>query len=371
MEIELLESKTLIVRSMDLEVFKLEVLMGPKMIDIYHQIKIASTAEFEFWNLGIHICETNFNYNVEKAIKETEKLLNDENRSFPFDSHCITSSYTNHILSNDPETSVFDAFLAAIETLRSKNRKFVFHLNSYILHDENNEIFNKAEDEKLLLLNESSDIFVGRNFNDQKISYLDYITKSEEIEKLLIERKKQMDAFKPDGYSIDYNYLFENVENASYKYLKKYPFVPENIKLSLQNIIPMNSKLANDKTLINFVNIYSSKQIELFKKVFNEKIVISDSYREYSDVGALIKDHEHNWVTFRKIVYKTVFYSTIGKFYYGSLVCGSNMLPVPEDLCIRWHQFSIYVPLFALESEKTPNRFTNNTKKLTINALIM
>jgi alpha-glucosidase (family GH31 glycosyl hydrolase) len=346
--------------------FTLKIFLGPKLSDIYRQIGIGiEKLPLDFWQLGVHVCKIDGG-NITESTDELDKLL----KEFPFDSHCIDSSLF-YLISSDPEDSTIQGFQNAIGKLKEQNRKILLYFTPHLLVDDKSEIFQESISKNLLLKFNETEFYEGLDHSARKISYFDVLTKQSEISNLLSKYKHKFEMFNASGIFTDTNFPFDFFENQTHSYLEDFEFIPKNFANHLENIIPLNTKLANNnESFINDLNQYSSKQIEMFKRVLSPDLFIADSYNQQSDVGSLVKAIELNWVDFRKVVYKLVFMSTVNFKIYGSLVCGGYRA-IPEDLCVRWYQFSAFVPLFLVDSEKLPGTFTINVRRMIIEAVKM
>lgn len=332
---------------MNPEHFRMEIFMGPKMKDIHRQLSNYSrNYTYNFMDLGVNYC------NPEKFANENsiQNLL--ENSGAIFDSYCLNIEVTNKENLTD-----------AINLLKTNHKRVMITLTSLLTEAEKSGI-----PENLLIRNKDLTTLMGVDNMNQPVAYFDFITKSAEIAKLLAS--EMFETLQVDGYYISPNFLLDNTETTKV-ISKNNTFCPENLEASSMNLIPLDSILTDNSTLLNSINRYPIKQIEVFQELLPSKLLIADSFRESTTSGILIKSNELNWVEFRRAVHESVYYSTVGLSCFGTKICGENVTPIPEDLCVRWYQFSVFVPLFYYESNKISTRFSGSANRIITNAVKM
>jgi hypothetical protein len=351
--------------------------------------------ERELWTLGIHICyylsASSTFLNITEAQIELDHLLSNENvKSIPFDSHCLASGVTSNVISSQRWQNAIELFgVEFIERLRARGKKVIFHVSFSAVEiveveDEkgretnNNEFYQRAIDGKLFLRDHDggSNNFIGTGENMAKVSYLDYITKSQEITDLLSTRWKELSETNflnfTNGIFIEKSYPQDETPNKSLTYLNEFKFKPRNFESYVMNHAPLNLRSSlNDEMLIHQLNNFARWQTRIFQSINNDdkKFCITDSFREDSECAVLIKESNPGWKTFKSVVYKSVWHSLIGVSFYGSEVCGSSDENIREDLCIRWYQFAIFSPLFYVKADKTPLKFSKYSTRIMTRAI--
>lgn len=374
-EIQILKSNVIVIRQFHSSSFRLKLFTGPAYSDVHRQIMnhLPHYVPKEFWSYGVHFCQTAAIYNETETKSELNHLLSDDNlRSIPFDSHCVHDELTALIISRNDEENVLNDFKEIIGKLRENKKKLHFHISLSMIEESTNDSYQQAFNGELFLKDDDGANFTGIYGKTKKVSYLDYITKSEEIADFLASRWLQLSEFLnfTDGIFLHKSYPSDDTVNRSMEYLDDFKFKPKNIESYVHNLVPLNVKYMNGEMLIHQLNNYGRKQIELFQRLNDKhKFCITDSYREDSSCAMLIKEPKPSWITFQAIVHKSVFYSLIGISFYGAEVCGSNHGNIQEDLCIRWYQFAIFSPLFYIKSNKIPLKFTKYAERIMIHAI--
>lgn len=371
---QILKSNVIIIRQFRSSSFKLKLFTGPEYSDIRRQIinQLAHYSPNDYWPHGVHVCHSAAVYNETETRMELNHLMSDVNlKQIPFDSHCIEDELTALIISRNESENVLDDYGEIIGKLRSYNKKLLFHVTLSMIEENSNDSYRALVDE-LFLKDDDGANFSGIYGRTKKVSYLDYITKSQEIADFLALRWMELVDFLnfTDGIFLHKSFPIDDTANRSMAYLDDFMFKPRNIESYVRNLIPLNLKLTNGEMLIHQLNNYGRKQIEVFQAL-NEagKFCIADSYRDDSSCAMLMKEPQPSWITFEQIVQKSVFYSLIGMSFYGAEVCGSNHGSVQEDLCIRWYQFAIFSPLFYVRSDKMPLKFTKYAERIMIQAI--
>lgn len=375
-EIQILKSNVIVVRQFRSSSFKLTLFAGPTYPDVHRQIMMNNLPHYfpkECWTYGVHFCRSSAVNNETETIAELNHLLSDVNlKSIPFDSHCIEDELTALIISQNDTENFLDDYEEIIEKLRKHRKKLVFHISLSVIEENKNEIYQQALDGEAFIRDNDGANFAGIYGKTKKVFYLDYITKSEEIADFLATRMNQLSGFLniTDGIFLHKNFPFDDAVNKSMEYLDEFKFKPGNIESYVRKLIPLNLKLRNGEMLIHQLNNYGRKQIELFQRLNGgNKLCITDSYREDTSCAMLIKEPKPSWGTFQAIIQKSVAMSLIGMAFYGAEICGSNHGSVQEDLCVRWYQFAIFLPLFYVESNKMPFKFTKFAERIMLHAI--
>ena len=376
-EIEILKSNVIIIRSFQSHSFEMTLFVGPNFEDIYQQIKEHNPVNYtppEYWGLGVHICKTDQHSDETETRKELHHFFSEDNMDvMPFDSHCISSKVSEFAISKNSSESIFEDYEVVIETMQAYNKSIMLHISMSILEVSNlNEIYLNAVEKKYLIRDEEKD-FAGLYEANKKVVYLDYLTSADEISGFLEERwfdiTEEVDV---QGVFLTSNFLPDDTVNKTMKFLEDFKFKPKKFRDSIEQLVPLNLKLTDGSSLIHQLNNYASNQIKSFNGLNNDnKLCISESYRETSDCGMLFKELKPNWQNFKKVVHKTIYYSMVGLSFSGSSICGGNNDKVMEDLCIRWYQFGIFSPLFYVTSNKIPTKFTKYGERIMIQAIRM
>lgn len=367
----------------------MKLFIGPTYDDIYRQLSkhMAYYTAKESWTLGIHICHSSSalsttSLNITEAQIGLDHLLSDENvKSIPFDSHCLASGVTSNVISQ--RQNAIELFgVEFIERLKARGKKVIFHVSFSAVEvattesgENHNEFYQRAIDGKLFLRDHDGANFVGIGENMKKVSYLDYITKSQEIADLLTARWKELSNFLnfTSGIFIEKSYPLDETPDKSLTYLDEFKFKPKNFLRYVMNLAPLNLRSSsNDEMLIHQLNNFARWQTQIFQDINSGddmKFCITDSYREDSKCAILIKEPNPGWITFKSVVYKSVWHSLMGISFYGSEVCGSSDENIQEDLCVRWYQFAIFCPLFYVRADKTPLKFSKYSERIMSRAI--
>lgn len=372
---QILKSNVIVVRQFRSSSFRLKLFVGPQYVDVHRQIMkhLPHYVPKDFWSHGIHLCHSTAVYNETETWIELNHLLADANlKSIPFDSHCIEDELTALVISHNKTENVLNDYEEIIDKLREHNKKLLFHISLSMIEESANDSYQQAFDGELFLKDDDGANFAGIYGKTKKVSYLDYITKSQEIADLLASRWLELSEFLnfTDGVFLHKSFPIDDTANKSMAYLDGFKFKPSDIESFVGNLIPLNLKLNDREMLIHQLNNYGRRQIELFQTLNDEnKFCITDSYRDDSSCAMLIKEPKPSWITFKAIVHKSVFYSLIGMSFYGAQVCGSNYGTIQEDLCIRWYQFAIFSPLFYVTSDKAPHKFSKYAERIMTQAI--
>ncbi|CAG9807384.1 unnamed protein product [Chironomus riparius] len=399
-EIQILKSNTIIIKQYYSASFRMKLFTGPAYADVYKQIKSFVKKSYypdDFWSFGVHYCHTNLQYNEASTKIELSQLLINS-KIIPFDSHCIDSELTALLMSQNNTDIISNIYRDEIEELKQKNKKILIHMSlnaiEVITNDETeqqqrHEAFKS--DELFLKDVDGTTNFIGLYGENKKVLYLDYITKSSKIAEILMSQKQQhqFDVFKlSNGIFLFKNFPFYNTVNKKPPSIDDFTFKPKNFETEIENLIPLNVKLENGEPLIHQLNNYGREQIEVFQQTLNDdgkKFCIADSYRETSNewCGMLMRVKKASWTNFQSTINKSVFYSLIGMSFYGAEVCGSggwghgsnidddnnNIDNIAEELCIRWYQFATFMPLFYVNSDRVPTKFTKYAQRIMVLAI--
>lgn len=378
-EIEFTKSNVIIIRLFQSNSFEMTLFVGPHYEDVYKQIKKHNPVNYtptKYWGLGVHFCKTDQNSDETETLKELQQFFSEDNLDvIPFDSHCISSEMSELAISKNSSESIFYGYEDIIENMQAYNKSIVLHLSMSILEVNNlNELFHKAVENNLLIRDENNlNVFAGMYKTNKKVVYLDYLLNAGEITELLEERWLEiMEEMKVQGIFLSSNFLPDDTIDKSMKFLEDFKFKPDNFEDSIKQLVPLNLKLIDGSMLLHQLNNYANIQISSFNELnIDNKLCISESYRETSNCGMLFNEPQPSWLNFKKVVHKTIFYSMVGMTFYGSTICGGNDEKVTEDLCIKWYQFGIFSPLFYVTSNKIPTKFTKYGERIMIQAIRM
>jgi Glycosyl hydrolases family 31 len=374
-EIQILKSNVIIIRQFHSSSFKVKLFAGPTYADVHRQITNHLPHYFpkDFWSHGVHLCHSSAIYNVTETKIEMDHLLSDVNlKSIPFDSHCIQDELTALIISHNDTENVLNDYGEIIGKLRENNKKLLFHISLSMMEENTNDSYRRAFEGELFIKSDDGANFPGIYGKTKKVFYLDYITKAQEIADLLATRWHELSEFLnfTEGIFLHKSFPLDDTVNKSLQYLDEFKFQPRNVESYVRNLVPLSLKLGNGEMLIHQLNNYGRKQIEVAQSLNDKnKFCITDSYREDSKCGILMRELQPSWTSFKAMVHKSVFYSLIGMSFYGAEVCGSNHGKVQEDLCIRWYQFAVFSPLFYVKADKIPLKFTKYSERIMIQAI--
>jgi Glycosyl hydrolases family 31 len=294
--------------------------------------------------------------------------------ALPFDSHCLDAELTALIISQSEPESIFDGYEKFIAKLRDSNKKLLAHMcmSAIELQSQDAVVEHSTFDDELFLKDDDGANFAGIYGKARKIFYLDYITKSTKIADSLRARWHQLAHFlnQTDGFFLHRAYPFDDTANKSHNYFNRFALKPKNIENEIEHLMPLNVMLGSGELLIHQLNNYGREQIEVFQTLNHEKkLCIVDSYREASECGMLMRVPKPTWTSFLATIHKSVFYSLIGMSFYGAEVCGGHYGPIAEDLCIRWYQFAIFSPLFYVNSQRMPMKFTKYAERIMVHTI--
>jgi len=397
-QVQILQSNVIIIRQFHSSSFRLKLFTGPEYFDVHQQIIKHLPHYFpihdSIWPLGVHYCRASHEGVLnETATKiELNHLLMDNNLgSLPFDSHCIDAELTALVLSQNI-TQTLDGYENVIEKLHEHNKKLLFHVSLSMIEVNSNESYHSEafDDGKLFLKASAADdddasaaasVFAGIYGKTRKVSYFDYLTKSHEIADWLIQRWLELDDTlnSADGFFVYKTYLPDDTLDSPDKSLDYLKFKPTELAESVENLVPLSLRANDGKLLIHQLNNYGRQLVEAFQSSVNGggggkeedgKFCIADSYRETSKCALLFKEAKPSWTALKMLVRKSVLYAAIGISFYGGEVCGSNQGgKVREDLCIRWYQFAIFTPLFYVNSDRMPLKFSKYAERVMVRAI--
>lgn len=138
-EIEILPSSLILIRSMSSVNFEMNVYLGPKPSDIINQIQGDTFKQHPpYWALGVHICRNTADKDLLSTTAEIELLL--ENNSIPFDSHCIQENLL--ALGN---ITLDGELMNSIDLLKNASKKIIYSVISQVRYINSNN-YKKSED---------------------------------------------------------------------------------------------------------------------------------------------------------------------------------------------------------------------------------
>lgn len=369
-EVELLKSKLFIIRSMFSGSFQLEILAGPTPADVYEQLKERTQNNYfpPYWSYGVHYCKMDEIYNETATVLELKKLL--ENSKNIFDSHCYHENL--FWMTNNP---ISEKAMEAIQSIKLKDKKFLLSFTPH-LEVQDSESFSMAKDQAFLILNANqSGIYSGKIAN-KNVAYIDWLNEQPEIETFISKSLQLIKQQNSDGYFFQNSWLRDDTQNqTSLDVYDNLTYVPRNITTYMKNMASWDATLTDGtgSKIFYEYNQLEENQLNVLTKIINEtdKFFVTSSYGMHTAAGVIMKNVTVSWMELTRQVNRAIGLSIAGLSFSGVPACGDVATDTNpnEELCIRWYQFSSLLPLFRVNTDRIPSRFSSYTERIMNNII--
>ncbi|XP_053690769.1 lysosomal alpha-glucosidase-like [Sabethes cyaneus] len=354
MEIEIVRSRLIVVRSQFTGFFQLELLPGPNPVDLHRQLKTITHNQYvpPFWSYGVHVCDQSRTGNL-TAIQEDIEAL--QTNRIIFDSHCINDDL--FWLSNSMSIT---GQLEGIMQLLSDNGKRFLASVVMVLEPTGNTVYTTARNYGLLLRN-SYNIAPYRGVaRNRTVVYVDWRTEQAKLSQWLSRTWERVSNLKASGYSLRETALRDD-GNKTYPNAGQLAYLPDELNSSIVDLIRWDTKLCDSmEMLIKSQNRIGPAMVRAVQREIGGEgtLLITGAYDINLKAAILAQNVSANWISLRNEVNRAIGLSVAGFSFIGTPVCGNAGDNVTEELCIRWYQFGSLLPLFKVTADRTANRFS-------------
>lgn len=369
-EVELLKSKLFIIRSMFSGSFQLEILAGPTPADVYEQLKERTQNNYfpPYWSYGVHYCKMDEIYNETATVLELKKLL--ENSKNIFDSHCYHENL--FWMTNNP---ISEKAMEAIQSIKLKDKKFLLSFTPH-LEVQDSESFSMAKDQAFLILNANQSGIYSGKITNKNVAYIDWLNEQPEIETFISKSLQLIKQQNSDGYFFQNSWLRDDTQNqTSLDVYDNLTYVPRNITTYMKNMASWDATLTDGtgSKIFYEYNQLEENQLNVLTKIINEtdKFFVTSSYGMHTAAGVIMKNVTVSWMELTRQVNRAIGLSIAGLSFSGVPACGDVATDTNpnEELCIRWYQFSSLLPLFRVNTDRIPSRFSSYTERIMNNII--
>lgn len=369
-EVELLKSKLFIIRSMFSGSFQLEILAGPTPADVYEQLKERTQNNYfpPYWSYGVHYCKMDEIYNETATVLELKKLL--ENSKNIFDSHCYHENL--FWMTNNP---ISEKAMEAIQSIKLKDKKFLLSFTPH-LEVQDSESFSMAKDQAFLILNANQSGKYSGKIANKNVAYIDWLNEQPEIETFISKSLQLIKQQNSDGYFFQNSWLRDDTQNqTSLDVYDNLTYVPRNITTYMKNMASWDATLTDGtgSKIFYEYNQLEENQLNVLTKIINEtdKFFVTSSYGMHTAAGVIMKNVTVSWMELTRQVNRAIGLSIAGLSFSGVPACGDVATDTNpnEELCIRWYQFSSLLPLFRVNTDRIPSRFSSYTERIMNNII--
>lgn len=363
-EITMLESDLLMLRTFYTDNLKIDILTGPTPLELLKQLQGINDFYIPpFWAHGIHICREDPTQDIVAAIEDINDILSGPTI---FDSHCLLEDLFWLSNSTDP---ISEEITKVITDLKVGGKKFVASINSLVL--SNTPVYLMAETYNLLMKTATKDETYLGKYNSSDVAYINWADSSQSLDILFNSIWPTSIQLPADGFILQNNWMRDITEGIS-KISPDLPYLPENINESMDITTPWNITLPDTGSeILQIHNQMGPLQTSrTSKSLLETEFLASSSYEIGTQSGGYIRNISSTWSGFRSMVNRTISSAVSGINFFGAPVCGDiEVTSLNEELCIRWYQFSSMTPFFRVITDRIPIRFSNYAQNI-MNSII-
>ncbi|XP_030753565.1 alpha-glucosidase-like [Sitophilus oryzae] len=369
LEITVLASNIVILRSLIGKRIEVELTLGPTPAELYkNQVQDMGLAPK--WALGTHNCRKGSEVDLVKLLQIYAL------DTYSYDANCI---HENLFMSLQQENSFggnLTDFRTTLESLVSSS-KFVLSLPPHILAYDNNSLYASAVSLDVLYKDRSGNVYLGK-YLKLPVSYPDFTHPSiEDFLKVLMQWiKDQIGLEKISGFVLNNNWPQDDSYKATLN--TSFPYMTDKLNEQMVYTLPWNVNTSSNISHFEVHNTYGSLQYELLYNYTTEKENLKDFFiasasKNFADNEPEISHNfQTSWDNFKVYLEKTMFSSITGDYMIGLPVCGdgnSYNKELHETLCLRWYIAAASMPYFRISSDD-PYRDPNSLNTLyTTNAV--
>ncbi|XP_050293641.1 neutral alpha-glucosidase C-like [Anthonomus grandis grandis] len=350
LEIKVLASNIIILRSLLGKQIELELTLGPTPEELYEN-QVENKIVPPLWSLGSHHCRKGDTIDLSEIL-ETYAADQDSN----FDTDCIHENLFLALQSSKKSEENITTLKSYITSL-AVDKKFLFSLPPHILVDDDNPLYKTAKDLNLLYKYQSGIVYNGTYLNN-KVVYPDYSNGSisEFIQIMFDWINTNIGIENIHGFVLNDNWpqddSYTNVEKNEFLYYT------EDLDTQMKSTLPWTLQ-GTDKVLHlekhNSYGFYQNASLYEYLKTINPDVplIISSTKRFGSTDSVIFQNFETSWENFKMYLNKMMFGSITGNTMLGLPVCGDTKNyneTLQEVLCMRWYIAAATMPFFRVSS---------------------
>ncbi|CAG9772551.1 unnamed protein product [Ceutorhynchus assimilis] len=348
LEIEVLSSYTVILRSLLGKKIEVELSLGPTPADLYRDQTVDDIVVPPLWFLGTHNCRKGESTTLSDLLK-----IYSANNSSNLDTDCIHENLFVTLQNKTQSQDDVDLLKTYVVDMFANGKKFMFCLPPQILIHENNELYIKAKELGILYKNENGSIYEGSYLN-QPVVYPDYSANSSEYMETLIkwiDTHLGMDYI--SGFILNDNWpedeSFIKVPSSSF------PYYTQEINNQMLYTLPWYLKGHNQVAHYESHNLYGQYQDDALSRVLpaSQSLIIA-STKTYGNTEPVISDNfDTSWENFKLYLNRILFGSITGNQMVGLPICGDTdnyNKTLHQVLCLRWYIAAASMPYFRVIS---------------------
>ncbi|XP_066252231.1 lysosomal alpha-glucosidase-like [Euwallacea similis] len=345
LEIQILSSNMVILRSLLGKKIEVELSLGPTPIELYNT-QIQKVIPPPLWMLGTHNCRKGDSTNLAEILKIYAK-----NSGSHFDTDCIHENLFM-ALQDDVNDKDITELKDIIKALSEDATKFVFALPPHILLNDANQLYVKASKLGVLYKNQKGVIYNGI-YLSRTVVYPDFsITSIGDYINFLIEwLDSKIGLSSISGFVLNDNWP----QDDSYKKVesKGLPYFSKALNQQMQYTLPWTLQ-GSDKVLhLEKHNLYGEYQNSTLYKYAPDSMIIS-AVKQYGSSEPEISDNfVTSWENFNIYLNRILFSSITGNPMIGLPICGDTSnykKSLHEILCMRWYMAAATLPYFRVSS---------------------
>ncbi|CAG9814818.1 unnamed protein product [Phaedon cochleariae] len=365
LEIEILPSYLVVLRSLTGGTIELVLSVGPTPKDLHDQ-QATSTSVAPFWLMGTHMCRNSENRNTTQVIEQFTMETY-------ADSYCIDENiYMALMIDNLTNVNIINETLTA---LSEQGKKFLLSVPPQLSVDSGS-LYSKAASLDLLYRRTNGTIYTGR-YRGATVAYPDFSHSG--IHEYLSEFNNfisnyfhiNIDGFVlKDNWPIDESYVMK--DNSTF------PYFTEEMQEAMSYTIPWNATVNNISHILKH-NSYGRSQTLAYNDYYNKsdpQTMILSSAKMFGQTQSVttIQNVDASWDNLGQFIENILFSSITGNHLVSVPVCGDTTAfdaATQEKLCIRWYLVASTMPFLRISSPspfRDPASLDSNFATSTIEA---
>ncbi|XP_044258231.1 lysosomal alpha-glucosidase-like [Tribolium madens] len=345
LEITVLPSKLVSLKSLEREKIILELSVGPTPHDVITQQKKGKWGTIDMKTLGVHICR-------EGSASTLKDILSDYTQEksidFPYESDCFHDNLLMALRKEKSEQNI-NTVLEKIKGFTDNGHSFMLSVSPHILfgsalYDNGTElgIFYKS-DNKTYKGQYLKNTVVFPYFKHNSIDL---------FMQILVEELKGYfkDMFPSDfvlksNWPRDDSFEFDDYEN--------FRFFSQEIIDAMSYTLPWDVYSGSQLQMLDH-NDYGALQIQKFLSVLSNSSLMTASHNFETTHPLIIQNVAISWVNFKKAISQILYNSIAGNPMTSIPICGSTGnfdVSTHEALCTRWYLMGTTAPIFRISSD--------------------
>ncbi|XP_968946.2 lysosomal alpha-glucosidase [Tribolium castaneum] len=345
LEITVLPSKLVSLKSLEREKIVLELSVGPTPYDVITQQRKGKWGTIDMKTLGVHICREGTATTLKDILSDYSQ---EKSIDFPYESDCFHDNLVTALRKEKSEQNI-ENVLEKIKSLTDSGHSFMLSVPPHILfgsalYDNGTQlgIFYKSDNKT----------YKGQYFKNTVVFPFFKHTSIDLFVQLLAEELKGYfkDTFPRDfilnnNWPKDDSFVFENYEN--------FRFFSKEIIDAMSYTLPWDASSENQSQILDH-NDYGALQTQNFLGVLTESSVMTAAHNFETTQPLIIQNVAISWVNFKKSITQILYNSIAGSPMTSVPVCGSTSdfdASAHEALCTRWYLMGATAPIFRISSD--------------------